>query len=236
MSFEETRYPVIHTPSWVEAVRRQGTTYPATGAQGVKDSVNRAQPPATPAPLGVQALQAEIAANGARQTAIKAELGVLEEAYQAAALRWDTEQVQAAYLEMNACADRRRGLQHELADLADDAPRLRSRLQAAQRAQRDAEHVADLEAIERALDEFGPIVEVYRQAALDLVVLADELVQRRQEINRLRRRTVDWSDHAGAAKCPRDINREAAIPPFEPVWLQGGPRQVADCKKSMGLD
>lgn len=231
-----TRFPHIQTPAWVDALRQQNGTYPVTGVEEQKASVRREPPPPPAAPAGVQALQSEIAANNARQAEIRAELARLDEDYQAAALRWDVDQDVTARTTMNACADKRRALQHELADLADELPRLQKRLQAAQKAARDAEHVNDLEAIERALDEFGPVAELFRQAAVDLVVLADELVRRRQEIMRLRRKTVDWSDHTGAAKCARDINAEAEIPPFFEHWLQGGPRNVADARRAMGID
>ena len=230
-----TRFPHLQTPDWVLELRKQNGTYPATGQDQVKQSVNRTPPPPPAAPAGVQALQGEIAANGARQAEIRAELVRLDEEYQAAALRWDVDQDVTARTTMNACADKRRALQHELADLADELPRLQARLKAAQKAQRDAEHVEDLAAMERALDEFGPVAELFRQAAVDLVVLGDELVRRRQEIMRLRRKTTDWADHTGAAKCARDINAEAEIPPFFEAWLQGGARNVADCKRVMGI-
>lgn len=210
-------------------------TYPVTGVEEQKASVRRTPPPSPAAPAGVQALQSEIAANGARQAEIRAELVRLDEDYQAAALRWDVDQDVNARTTMNSIGDRRRALQHEQNDLADDLPRLQKRLQAAQRAARDAEHQQDLAALERALDEFGPVAELFRQAAVDLVVLADELVRRRQEIRRLRSKTVAWSDHTGAAKCGRDINAEAEIPPFFEAWLQGGPRNVADAKRVMGI-
>lgn len=232
----ETRFPHITRPAWADALRQQGTTYPVTGTEEVKNSVNRTPPPPPPTAAGVRALEAEIAANTARQGTVKLELAAVEEVYQSAALEWDTAQLVSARSEMNAASDKRRSLAHELADLTDELPRLQKRLAAAKTAQRHAEHLQDLEQLERCLDEIGPIIEEYRQCAIDLVVLADELSTRRVEINQLRRRTVDWSNHSGAPKCTRDVNAEAAIPTFYDTWLQGGPRNVADARRGLGID
>jgi hypothetical protein len=210
-------------------------TYLATGREEIKASVDRTPPAPPAAPAGVVALEQEIGANQARQAEIKVQLAELETVYAEAALRWDVDQLVQARTEMNAAADKMRSLRHEQNDLADELPRLQKRLAAARTAQRHAEHVEDLAQLERALDEFGPIVAEYAQCAVDLVVLADELTQRRGEILRLRRRTVDWSDHTGAPKCGRDINKEASVPPFYEVWLQGGARNVADAKRALGI-
>lgn len=211
-------------------------TYPSTGTQAVKDSVNRTAPPTPPAPAGVAALEQEIAANQARTAEIRAELQRVDGDYERSALEWDTTQLVTARVEMNACGDKRRALAHELADLADELPRLNKRLAAAKTAQRHAEHVEDLAQLERALDEIGPIVEEYRQCAIDLVVLADELTQRRSEILRLRRKTEDWAQYTGAPRCERDITRESAMPQFYAEWLTGGPRNVADARRRLGID
>lgn len=224
-----TRFPFVghgHVP----------VGYPVTGVQEVKDSVNRTPKPPPAAPAGVAALEAEIGANNARQDAIRAELAGLEEAYQAAALQWDVDQVVSARTEMNAAADKRRALQIELTELGDDLPRLQKRLQAARTAQRQAEHVEDLAQLERCLDEFAPVVAEYQQLCVDLVELAQELHTRRNEVVRLRRKTDEWAQHSGAERCPRDVSRESAIPPFYAQWLDGAARNVADAKKAMGLD
>lgn len=230
------RNPFILRPAWVDEVGRQGTTYPPTGGDQVKASVNRTPPPPPPPPAGVAALEQEIAANAARTAEIRAELGRIDGEYEAAALAWDVDQDVTARVNMNACADKRRALAHELADLADELPRLQKRLAAAKTAQRHAEHQQDLEQLERALDEMQPVTAEYAQLCIDLVELSQELVQRRNEISRLRRRTNDWADHTGAARCGRDINREAYVPPFHDAWLDGSPRSLVDAKKAMGLD
>ncbi len=231
-----TRFPFLARPAWAEEVANRGGTYPATGREEVKNSVNRTPPAPPPAPAGVAALEAEIGANQARTAEIRADLQRVDIDYEASALEWDTTQLQAARLSMNAAADKRRALQHELADLADELPRLQKRLAAARTAQRHAEHVADLEALERSLDEFSPVVAEYQQLAVDLVELAQELHVRRNEIVRLRRRTDDWAQHSGAARCERDVNREAYVPPFYAQWLDGSARNVSDAKRALGLD
>lgn len=231
-----TRYPVLRRPQWAVDLLQQKGTYPQTGEQAVRDSVRREAPPAPPAPVGEQALQAEIAANQARTAEIRAELAGLEEAYSASALEWDTAQSQTAKVSMLAAADKMRSLRHEQNDLADDLPRLQKRLQAAQRAKRDAEHTADLAELERGLDEFGPVVAEYQQLAYDLVVLADELTTRRSEINRLRRRTNDYATYSGLPRCERDINKEAFVPLFDVAWLQGGTRALELARRELGLD
>lgn len=230
------RVPFLQRPAWADEVAKQNGTYPQTGVEQVKDSVNRAPKPGPAAPVGVQSLEREIASSTARQTEIRTELVQLDTDYEAAALGWDVDQDLTARNTMNAIAGKRRALQHELNDLAEDMPRLRKRLEAAKTAQRHAEHVEDLAQLERALDEFEPVVELYRQAALDLVVLADELNTRRQEIRTLRRRSDEWAQHSGAARCERDVNREAGVPRFFDSWLQGGARNLADAKKALGLD
>lgn len=232
-----TRYPVLRRPQWAVDLLQQKGTYPQTGEQAVKDSARREAPPAPPAPVGEQALQAEIAANQARTAEIRAELAGLEEAYSAAALRWDVDQVQAAYVEMNAIGDKRRGLQIELAELTDDAPRLQARLTAARAERRRQEHEQDLDALDILLDEFAPILEQYKLAALDLVELATDLHRRRNEIRTLRGRIVNYCDFAHLDKPTRDVNRDSHIPPFFEAWTRDAdPRNADLCRRELGLD
>lgn len=225
---------MIRFPSMADIVGGQ-RAYKRTGAQEVKDSVQRV--PAMPAqPGGVQRLLAEIDANTQRQNTIGADLAQLEAEYAAAALRWDVAGELVARVAMNDAAAGRRALKAELVELADDATRLQARLAAAQAAHRRAEHDADLARLERLCDEYAPILAEYKLTAVHLVALADELQRRRGELRSLRTRIVQYADSHGLDKPARDVSGETVIPQFFDSWLSGAGGSLAAVRRAMGVE
>jgi hypothetical protein len=225
----KTRFPWLPRTTLADIRAAGGAACEPTGRDLVKNSVRREPPPPPPAPEGVQALQQEIAANAARTAEIRVELARIDDEYTMAALLWDTAQDAAARERMNTAADARRALAHALADLADDAPRLQARLQAAKAEFRRQEHYADLERLDVLLAEFAPILAAYKVTALDLVDLATELQDRRTAIRQVWRRAFDYAEHTGLERPTKDLTRLTTIPQFREFWTSGerGARDLA---------
>lgn len=228
------RFPTIQRPAWAEALVKQNGTYPVTGVDEQRAAVRRDPPPAAPSPAGIQALQQEIAANSARQAEIRVELATLEEAYTAAALLWDTSQLVSARTEMNATADKRRGLTIELGELADDAPRLQARLKAARLALRAQQIDEDLATLPAIVAEYEDLDQEWRELAVELVTMFGDLVRLREGYRATVRRVEDACRETDTQAPPTSLGA-LRLPLFDDAWLDGAPRSVDAAKLAMGI-
>jgi hypothetical protein len=193
--------------------------YQVTGTEEVKQSVNRT-PNTPPPPPSVARLEQDLADNAKRRAAIAAELPTVTAQYEAAALAWDTQQLQAAYVAMCAANDKRRALLTEDAQLADDAELLKRRLAAVRVAVRNEEHTEDLVKLERMIADAAPMAANFRASVVEAVEVGAELRGRVAEIRQLYSRCRDYAEHTGAPPPPDEAKRAGALlPAVRDAWF-----------------